>query len=32
MPWTRVLSEQLEHLTTALGISYEELAQVLEID
>ncbi|MDQ3780168.1 MAG: helix-turn-helix domain-containing protein [Chloroflexota bacterium] len=32
MPWTIVLSEQLKHLTTALGISYEELAQVLGID
>lgn len=32
MPWTAVLSEQLEHLTTSLGISYEELAQVLGTD
>ena len=32
MPWTIVLSEQLEHLTTTLGISYEELAQVLDTD
>jgi transcriptional regulator with XRE-family HTH domain len=32
MPWTIVLSEQLEHLQTSLGISYEELAQVLGTD
>ena len=32
MPWTNVLSEQLEHLKTSLGISYEELAQVLGTD
>lgn len=32
MPWTSVLSEQLEHLTTSLGISYDELAQVLGTD
>ena len=32
MPWTALLSEQLAHLTTSLGISYEELAQVLSTD
>jgi hypothetical protein len=32
MGWTKVLSEQLEHVKTTLGISYEELAQVLETD
>jgi transcriptional regulator with XRE-family HTH domain len=32
MPWTIVLSEQLEHLRSTLGISYEELAQVLGTD
>jgi hypothetical protein len=32
MPWTTVLSEQLERLKTRLGISYEELALVLETD
>jgi transcriptional regulator with XRE-family HTH domain len=32
MPWTAVLSEQLAYLTRSLGISYEELAQVLGTD
>ena len=32
MPWTIVLSKQLEHLRSTLGISYEELAQVLGTD
>ena len=32
MAWTARLSEQLAHLTTSLGISYEELAQVLGTD
>lgn len=32
MPWTDVLSEQLERLKSSLGISYEELAQVLGTD
>jgi transcriptional regulator with XRE-family HTH domain len=32
MPWTALLSEQLEHLKTRLGISYDELAQVLGTD
>jgi hypothetical protein len=32
MRWTSVLSEQLAHLTTSLGISYDELAQVLGTD
>jgi transcriptional regulator with XRE-family HTH domain len=32
MAWTRLLSERLEHLTTALGISHDELAQVVGTD
>lgn len=32
MPWTSVLSEQLAQLTTSLGISYDELAEVLGTD
>jgi transcriptional regulator with XRE-family HTH domain len=32
MPWMIVLSEQLEHFTRTLGISYEELAQALQTD
>ena len=32
MPFTIDLSKQLEHLTTALGISYDELAHVVGSD
>src|SRR4051794_39223295 len=32
MPWTVLLSEQLERLTTNLGMSYDDLAQVLGTD
>lgn len=32
MPWTVMLSEQLNHLTTSLSISYDELAQILGTD
>lgn len=32
MAWPLVLSEQLKHLTTSLGISYDELAHVLGTD
>ena len=32
MPWTALLSEQLALLHSRLGISYEELAQVLGTD
>ena len=32
MPWTIVLSEQLDHFRSTLGISYEELAQALGAD
>lgn len=32
MPWTLLLSEQLGRLKTSLGISYEQLAQVLGTD
>ena len=32
MAWTKLLSEQLDHSTSALGISYEELAQVIGVD
>ncbi len=32
MPWTTALSEQLDHLASSLGISYEELAQALGTD
>jgi transcriptional regulator with XRE-family HTH domain len=32
MPWTALLSEQLEHLKTSLGVSNDELAQVLGTD
>lgn len=32
MAWTRLLSEQLEHMTSALELSYEALAQVIGVD
>jgi hypothetical protein len=32
MAWTALLSEQLEHLTSRLGITYEDLAQILGTD
>jgi transcriptional regulator with XRE-family HTH domain len=32
MPWTALLSEQLERLKSSLGISYEEMALVLGTD
>lgn len=32
MPWTALLSEQLQRLTTKLGITYDDLAQVLGTD
>lgn len=32
MPWTAVLSEQLERLSTTLQISYDELALALKTD
>jgi transcriptional regulator with XRE-family HTH domain len=32
MAWTALLSEQLERLITSLGITYEDLAQILGTD
>jgi transcriptional regulator with XRE-family HTH domain len=32
VPWTMVLGEQLERLTAALGVSYDDLAAVLGVD
>lgn len=32
MPWTLLLSEQLERLTIAFGVSYDDLATILGTD